>query len=395
MEYFDVYLCNLEKLQKQIEKSNGLAAKLGCKPTTIVESEHFFDTHPRNELRKIEMVRVGVDIGEQPKLNGWQFQATLVNGAWFGDANGVVVKCAPDVTVERKWFDADPTYCDHCKMTRRRKDTFLVKQVETNEVKQVGRHCLKDFLGHNSPGDFIKHAEFLADLVGLLNEGPEWGGDKLPELIGREHYLSMACAMVKDGGYVSRKVADEHGCETTANAAWWMIVNPPQREEHRVAPTEDDRRRACKISKWVDGWLQNPDSDYMLNVQAAWTTAVVSRRTKGLLASVVAAYQRETGEALRKQQQAAEPSEHIGEAGERLTCERVVLIGEFVWDSSWGTTHCYKFMAGKDVIVWKSSKDKDLELGNEYSLKGTIKKLDEYRGEKQTVVTRCHVDSAV
>lgn len=42
-----------------------------------------------------------------------------------------------------------------------------------------------------------------------------------------------------------------------------------------------------------------------------------------------------------------------------------------------------------NAIVWKTSSYWDAEEGKRYQIKGTVKSLDEYRGTKQTVLTRC------
>ena len=57
------------------------------------------------------------------------------------------------------------------------------------------------------------------------------------------------------------------------------------------------------------------------------------------------------------------------------------------------TSHLYKFIdADGNVFSWFSSNSIDgLTEGVNVKLVGTIKKLDEYQGEKQTILTRCKV----
>ena len=55
--------------------------------------------------------------------------------------------------------------------------------------------------------------------------------------------------------------------------------------------------------------------------------------------------------------------------------------------NEWGETWLYKFTDGQFQFVWFTG-FKDLEVGSTYKLSGTVKKLDEYNGVKQTVITR-------
>lgn len=77
------------------------------------------------------------------------------------------------------------------------------------------------------------------------------------------------------------------------------------------------------------------------------------------------------------------------EVGERIRDIEVELTycRQTGWNE-WGETWIYKFTDGKSQFVWFTGY-KDIEVGQTYKLSGTVKKLDEFNGVKQTVVTRC------
>lgn len=77
------------------------------------------------------------------------------------------------------------------------------------------------------------------------------------------------------------------------------------------------------------------------------------------------------------------------EVGERIRDIEVELTycRQTGWNE-WGETWIYKFTDGKSQFVWFTG-FKDIEVGQTYKLTGTVKKLDEFNGVKQTVVTRC------
>lgn len=110
-------------------------------------------------------------------------------------------------------------------------------------------------------------------------------------------------------------------------------------------------------------------------------------------------------------------SAHMGNLGERLDKE-VVLVnvcqyevenkwGHSYWSSPTNTMEVFKFLDELgNVYVWKTTsgawydvpngqgKQKNLsalDYGTVIRIKGTVKNHNEYRGEKQTILTRCKV----
>lgn len=77
------------------------------------------------------------------------------------------------------------------------------------------------------------------------------------------------------------------------------------------------------------------------------------------------------------------------EVGERVRDIEVELTfcRQTGWNE-WGETWIYKFTDGKSQFVWFTG-FKDIEVGQTCKLSGTVKKLDEFNGVKQTIVTRC------
>ena len=102
------------------------------------------------------------------------------------------------------------------------------------------------------------------------------------------------------------------------------------------------------------------------------------------------------------------PSEWVGEVGDKVQIEAVLVI-EGSFESYFGyrptTTYVYTFTDDDDNdFVWKTSSWDNmtwgshpapiLEIGDRAIITGTIKEHSEYKGEKQTVLTRCKVVKA-
>jgi len=90
-------------------------------------------------------------------------------------------------------------------------------------------------------------------------------------------------------------------------------------------------------------------------------------------------------------------SQHIGQIGDKLDLE--VILEKKAWFDvpsfrGYGrdTIHVYTFRdTNGNALVWKTSKGLGIEEGKTVHLTGTIKDHNEYKDEKQTILTRCKV----
>lgn len=97
-------------------------------------------------------------------------------------------------------------------------------------------------------------------------------------------------------------------------------------------------------------------------------------------------------------------TEYLGEVGEKLEVV-VTLVRTASYDNGFGTIRVYTFNdANGNVLVWKTHKYLECvgddgivhgcKEGCKLRLVGKIKDLSEYRGKKQTVLTRCKYQAA-
>jgi hypothetical protein len=82
-------------------------------------------------------------------------------------------------------------------------------------------------------------------------------------------------------------------------------------------------------------------------------------------------------------------SEYVGDIKERLRDLQVTLTGARSFDGFYGTSFIYTFVCGENVLVWMTSSCKDIEVGDHFLLTGTVKEHSEYKGVKQTKLSRC------
>jgi hypothetical protein len=150
-------------------------------------------------------------------------------------------------------------------------------------------------------------------------------------------------------------------------------------------------------------WIteQNAINDYMHNLKTVCELKYNPWSRIGMLVSLFPTYNRELeiqakkAEAEAKAKQEAQVSKHIGKPGERITVSVQSVKCLTSWESTYGyyptTTYLYKIVDTEgNVFTWKTSNIID-EDDLPKNMVGTIKEHSEFRGVKQTVLTRCKI----
>ena len=85
-------------------------------------------------------------------------------------------------------------------------------------------------------------------------------------------------------------------------------------------------------------------------------------------------------------------SEWIGEKGSRYTFENVTFVSRRGFNGRFGYSNVYTFRTEEgNLLTWFSTVDVDKEIGDVFTLAGTVKDHSEYKGIKSTVLSRCKV----
>jgi hypothetical protein len=208
---FKVPVQNMPDLEFKIESLNKKAAKLGTKPNEIIlgpivskqinkGKRHSDGTPEPAKYRDYQMLRV---VGEIPVLaGGWSFVGKLEP-----HEAGVIIKAVPGQKIPPRYRKVNGNECEHCKQKRGRKDSFIVKK--GGSYKQVGRSCLKDFLGHLSPEQYAAYAELLHSFEGSMSEYEgEIGGRSYNNSYGNVAAIASAIAAINRNGFVGTQYDD-------------------------------------------------------------------------------------------------------------------------------------------------------------------------------------------
>jgi hypothetical protein len=320
--------------------------------------------------------------GIAPQLDGWTFVATLT---W--DMGTLVTRCAPgfdgridEDTIRVQW-------CDHCKTERGRNDTYLVQGSDGQRL-QVGSSCVKDFLGHDFRPAWMHHTEELDELEEDLRSG-----GRVWEEADTNSVLAWAASLTSKYGWISREKAEIERRDPSTDMLKDLLFGSSAacREARiRLQPTAEHIKEAAEVRTWARE-LEDNGSEYVANLRRLASADIVSSRNVGLIGSAVAARYRETAREVERQ--ARKVSEWIGQPNEKMTAA-VTLRTDTAVDGDWGVRHRYGFTdADGNLLIWWASSNQSLEIGTEYALTGTVKKHEEYREVKSTILTRCKLSS--
>jgi len=137
-------------------------------------------------------------------------------------------------------------------------------------------------------------------------------------------------------------------------------------------------------------------SDFEQNLYIALKKDHVNRKTAGIVASLVAGWQREVAKVTQAKEDAKKSNEFILEVGERTNLTLTLTYQRsFPGDFGARVLHHFEDDKGNLVVWWGGDYFSDsgasatvADIGDKVSANWTVKKLETYKGRKQTVVTR-------
>lgn len=155
-DYFALLYDQIEKIKQQ---SKGGDIKLRVIGRKLEEKDG----------KQVAMLEV--DISGFAVIRGWQLLASIHH-----TNRGNVIELFVDVPKEvyTQWYSL-PSNCDHCGVNRRRNTTYIVRNIATDELLQIGESCLVKYNG----GKRVDETVAIKKILGLVSS------DKLEALYRR------------------------------------------------------------------------------------------------------------------------------------------------------------------------------------------------------------------
>lgn len=325
-------------------------------------------------------------------LGDWEFVAAL-----HAEEGGMMVRNVPGRTLEG-WDRPDAHLCQHCNTRRRRNRSYVLRNRASNEFIQVGHNCLELFTGVKVRGLWV--LEFDLDDV-----ADEWlredSGFSRAEPMYEVRELLALGWVASNGGraFVTRSAANESQTATADDVleiyfACGNISISRERAASARAMVVAARALLEETPDVVDAIIKVADDlhegDYADNVRVALGSEYITRRSVGILLSLIAVFRkREPQEALP-----AIVEEYLGDEGDKLTGidATVTTASEFETHYSYppkiNTLIVFRTDSGHQ-IKWAASSVQDVDKGDRVRIeRATVKCQAVYNDHAQTVVTR-------
>ena len=390
--YFEIYEGNFTSLEKKMTRIQNKCKKYGNEFSFTVLGEVYKEVKIDNEKFVAKFIQV--DVTGKAIINDWEFVGTIQH-----HEAGNVISGITGIEFPNRYLTA-PCTCEHCNRIRNRKDTYLVHNVKTDEYKQVGKSCLKDFTNGMS-------AEGVAEFESAIHEVEEaqdYVGCATHFYFKTVDFVSCAVEAVNHFGYVKtvRDDEDDTRPSTKSDAIKLYMYDYMDKALDKYAiqrinkyDLKADKEENIQTAIKMIDWIKNQDTEsnaYLNNLKVICSDDYMEARNLGIAASLVVAYNKAMDLIKKKEeeQKATSNFQFVGEVGDKveIKVKEASCVGHF--EGAFGITYIYKFI-GEDgnCYIWKTNKgiyEADVKV-----VKGTIKAHEEYRNCKQNLLTRCKV----
>lgn len=320
------------------------------------------------------------------KQNDWTFVATIQHtDLQAGNIiRAIDFKLSDSIPAKYKTSSRE---CEHCNHIRNRKDTYLVYNNKTEEFKQVGSSCLLEYTESLSVvtikiiDNFFQYLELISNYKHKESDIYDsfFGGQFNSNYgLSAKEVKPIIFAYVKSHGYVSKD---------TAQALGKIIFARTLKFDKKASDKELEA-----VNKWVATLTYPNDNSYMHNAITSWLKEYVEYRDLGLISSFMQTFFKQS--ALTKLRLV---NDYVGQVKDKIEISNIASIRTLYRTSYSYNAPDYIMYEIIDsngfTYVW-SSAEEDLESKVDKIIKitATIKAHKEYRGVKQTQITRGKVE---
>lgn len=389
---YNIPVENIEELRKQATRIQKKAENHGCE-IIYKEVGEFTEEVEDEERGTIIRKYIVVEAEGEAKVNGWVFAGTIEHTAH----GNILRSISNEHKIPERYKDAEP-YCEHCHTKRARKDTYVVFNEETGEFKQVGKSCLKEYTNGLSLEMAAMILQWLSEVEKHCNLG---SGISRKEYFDVKNISKYFVETMRKYGWAN----SSWGADSTKSRAMdfyrydrgacWSEYDK-KRIKNMIDEVDFDKNHTTdeyieSALNWAKSWDNKEWNDYRENLRIIANMDCCEYRHLGYLASLYMAYDKEMEREIKKMERAKTKADsaHIGQVGDKVSENIKEWKCLTAWDTQWGTTFMYEFTTEDgNLLIWKTGKFLDEEAEFK-TVSGTIKAHNEFRGVKQTELTRC------
>jgi hypothetical protein len=393
----------IEKLQRKAQRHNLPEPSLSISDVTRIDKVDVFED---GELIKKDfpVKKTMVEVtGVFPRFSDYQFLAKIDHVT--SKSSNIVL--TPGQQFEAELIDSGKDFhkcdsgCDHCGVNRQRNETFIVKNVNTNKMLQVGSSCVDDYVGSKTLPQLMAAFDINSIMynVNYFDEmNNEYARGASHNSIPARLFLALAVEDTDNSGFRASR----------SEYPTWRHVNNCLYDASRVSYSGDEKgviraemngtnhpalEKADKVYEWLmakDPLAQK--SLFVRNLQAILDTGMFDPVAEGgkwaaMVASIPNSYNKELALVRDKGKTLNEPFGDVKKRGRlKLTVRNLKESDEYEM-YSWTKVSLVDDEGRK--FAWKASGGVDLKIGSTYLMTGTIKTHSEFQGIHYTHLSRC------
>lgn len=376
-----IFLNRLEELQKQFDRFAKKANAIGLETSLTIGEPYVKElamygydeiTHTTIDKGTVRVDVVDVSV-VFPDYRLGEYDVIGVINHGLSTTENAVYPCG-DWDIPTKYRKGQGI-CEHCRTNHKRNKTVLLMD-KSGEYKQVGTSCLKEYTGVTDVS-LLSAFRALDSLFDESNIDTGMYTGRPSRKIPIVDYLAACVHSIKFNGY-TKSLKDDAMDDIS----------------HRDLTTSDFEtaqkiREYFKSGEFTDDFLHN----IHMHMMKGYT------EEDGLLAYAPIAYAKEMEKARAKveKEKADAMVDYYGNVGEKV--KGIAVTGKCLtsYTNCYGsiynavTTFVYQFTDNANhVFIWKTAKDIPLNDDGIFKgiISGTIKEHSEYKGTKQTILTR-------
>lgn len=395
---FYIHEANMDTFYKRMDTLRKKCSKAGAAFSyKIVGSEYGTDVLPSGE--RVTCKYYIVEAEGCAIIKGWELIGVIeyINGS-------TIVTEISSISVPRYYYTSG-NVCEHCHSDRPRKKTCILYNSSTDEYKQVGTTCLKAFTGADNVNAYLRELDVIKEFESWDHAIP----DNLPK--GDRRYsltdiLAYDVAIVQNFGYVSTKdymsTADRvklyYFFDTFGDMS--ILSYGDLVDDMDCCKSANESEEYLKVADDIINYVRNTlqdDSNYAHNLKTIFADDYIRRKDIGMAVSAIVSYNKyiksykQTFQAGRNKSD-INNSSFVGEVGDKVTVDIADFACVYSYENVYGTSRIYKFKdTSGNVFVWKTT-CYVANVEGVVSISGQVKAHTEFRGVKETQLTRCKLN---
>ena len=385
---YEEFFADVEKKLNRIAKK---CAKNGNPFIFKINGEEIREIIVNPQTKKTEYFKfILVEVEGVARIDNWECIAVLE----IHEVGNIIRRINTEIEIPNR-FKHTENLCEHCNSKRQRNNLYVIHNVETDEWKQVGGSCLVQYTN----GLNIEYVASYMDGITELEENDGIIGGGYKPYYDVENVIGRAIEIIAKTGYfnaqsnLSTKELVKgilFGIDFDKSIDW--MNKELRRYNVEFSKADFYKEDTKKLVKEIIEYYNNLDDDneFIHNVKVMLNEGYVLGKNIGYLCYLPQGYAKHIQKEIEKAKRIE--TNYFGEIGKRYKDKVIKSISLVtLWETQFGLTYIYKIILDDyTVLTWKTSNSIDCEREMD-KISFTVKEHKEYRGEKQTEVTRCKI----